>query len=69
MFYLNEMYSIMYPSTCIVHVFRNFRAIAAKWPGVHGINATGDVPLRIGEVLSFVEHEVTIGVEYVLDKP
>ena len=43
-------------------------AVAVKWPGVHGIDVTGDVPLRIGEVISFVEHEVTIGVEYASDE-
>ena len=92
MFYLNEMYSIIYHSTCIVHVFRKFReynkcivnheefiskrclsqrfcAVAAKWPGVHGIDVTGDASLRIGEILSFVEHEVIIGVVCASDEP
>ena len=92
MSYLNEMYSIIYPSTRIVNVFRNFReynkcivnneefiskrslsqrscAVAAKWSGVNGIDATGDAPLRIGKILSFVQRKVTIGVEYASDEP
>lgn len=34
-------------------------AIAAKWPGVIGIDSRGEAPLRIGQVMNFLEHTVT----------
>ena len=35
-------------------------AIAAKWCGVVGINSDGEAPLRIGQIISFIEHEITL---------
>ena len=34
-------------------------AIAARWPGVVGIDSRGEAPLRIGQVTSFIEHTLT----------
>ena len=34
--------------------------IAAKWPGVVGIDRLGESPLRVGLVTSFIENEITI---------
>ena len=34
--------------------------IAAKWPGVVGIDHLGESPLRVGLVTSFIENEITI---------
>lgn len=35
-------------------------AIAAKWCGISGINGDGEAPIRIGKVVSFIEHDLTI---------
>ena len=34
-------------------------AIAAKWPGVVGIDTRGEAPLRIAQVTSYIEHKLT----------
>jgi hypothetical protein len=33
-------------------------AVAAKWPGVVGIDAHGEAPLRIAQVISYIEHSL-----------
>ena len=35
-------------------------AIAAKWRGVIGIDPRGDVPVRIGQVVSFIDLEIDV---------
>lgn len=34
--------------------------VAAKWPGVIGIDKHGEAPLRIGLVTSFIDHEIIL---------
>ena len=44
-------------------------AIAAKWPNVLGIDTRGEAPLRIGNVVSFIEHDVDIAVSSICNTP
>ena len=37
--------------------------IAAKWPSVLGIDAVGDAPVRIGQVVSFINHDIVVSSE------
>ena len=35
-------------------------AVAAKWPNVIGIDQLGEAPIRIGRIISFVKHTISI---------
>lgn len=34
--------------------------VAAKWPGVVGIDKYGEAPLRIGLITAFIDHEIVL---------
>ena len=34
--------------------------IAAHWPGVVGIDPQGEAPLRVGSVISFIQHKIVL---------
>ena len=31
-----------------------------KWPNVFGIDSQGEAPFRIGDIISFVEHDIVV---------
>ena len=35
-------------------------AIAAKWPSVLGIDTEGEAPVRIGDIISFIKHDIVV---------
>ena len=35
-------------------------AIAAKWRGIRGIDQNGEAPVRVGQIVSFIEHNVIL---------
>ena len=61
--YCHQQCRIYIKTITLAEVF----VIAARWPGVIGIDRLGESPLRVGLVKSFIENEVTVLWQILMD--